>query len=93
MKKQRFLILGVLLAFVFMGLLAAVPHSHDSSFGHKPHDCSVCRAQSVQPHIESTVSIGPSLQPLCDFVVPCVHPCFSENVTLLPYSRAPPLIA
>ncbi len=87
---RKSVILGALIAFVLLGVLAGLPHSHEHPAASTPHPCWICRAHSVQsdaPPADVTVS---SLTPLARAVLPLpVSPSFHQDFSL-PDARAPP---
>lgn len=90
--RRRWLVSGLLLAFVTMGVAAALPHTHT----HRPeaaHACVMCRAQTAQPQVAPPAVPTPTLQRGADIILPAVLALVSQGLVVLPESRAPPAIA
>lgn len=89
-RPNAFLIIGTLAAFVLLGLLAALPHTHEGALASRPHDCLICRAQSAQPNVEPPIAPNLCLQPVSEVVVPSVVPAsLKRGLTFLTLALHP----
>lgn len=88
----RPLLVLALFAFVALGVVAVLPHTHDAAGAH-PHACVVCRAHSAAPYLVPVISVRPVFQPARGAILDAVVPWVSQYVVTLPASRAPPILA
>ena len=87
---SKFLLLGCVAAVVFLLLAAGLPHSHVGAHGAHSHSCVACRAQSVQPAVDSIAAAGVSPLPYAGLVLPPQNFLIIPKILQLFQSRAPP---
>ena len=90
---QKLAVVGLLVALVFLGVAAVLPHRHAGHAGSAPHACVVCRAQTAPPHLAPPVVATPGLQRPVGIITPSVTLLVSAGNVQLPPSRAPPVLS
>ncbi len=90
---NKVLLLGCVMAFVFMMLAAGLPHSHGSAQNPQSHNCSVCRAQSVQPVVDPFVAVEDCPLLLAGMATPTQDFFCLQSTIVLFQSRAPPFLS
>ena len=89
---RRFVTGTALTAFVALGVLAALPHTH----AHRPaasHYCTMCQAHTAPPHVAPPVAPAPVLQRCAEVIALPALALVPQGLVVLPASRAPPAVA
>lgn len=91
MRRWACLVVGFLLvAFALVALYSILPHAHPDANA-RPHDCSLCRAQSVRPLVETILVLGSLVLILYGPSDSSAGQLYSQENLFLPETRAPPL--